>query len=114
MHQLITSGQWEIDGSCKKLIECLPTLIRDEESPEDVLKIDATETTIGDDAYDCSRYGLKSYMAAKGPPMVVKIDRMVEAAQFNDPTSEMIFRNKWTVREERKLKPLHFGRKWRR
>ena len=114
MHQLISSGQWEIDGACTKLIECLPTLIRDEDSLEDVLKVDATETTIGDDPYDSARYGLKSYLAQKGPPMGVRIERKVEAAQFTDPTSEMIFRSKWEKQELRKAQPAHFGRRWRR
>lgn len=55
--------------NCKHAIECLPRMLHDPSRPEDVLKVDATETDEwgGDDPYDVIRYGLMSR-----PPLSVK------------------------------------------
>lgn len=47
---------------CTKTIECLARMIHDPRRPEDVLKVDATETDpwAGDDPYDMFRYGVMS------------------------------------------------------
>lgn len=50
--------KWFITANCTQLIECLPILEIDPNNPEDVLKINATETEIGDDPYDGCSYGL--------------------------------------------------------
>ena len=51
--------QLEIDESCQKLIENIPTLQHDPHRPEDVLKVDIDdEGNGGDDPYDACRYGL--------------------------------------------------------
>jgi phage terminase large subunit len=54
--------QLQIFETCKRTIECLPRLIHDPSRPEDVLKIDASESDPfgGDDAYDMLRYALMS------------------------------------------------------
>ena len=55
-----------IDPRCARLIECLPSLQRDPNRPEDVLKVDTDDDGLGgDDAYDDARYGLM--YAAKTP-----------------------------------------------
>ena len=46
MHQLLSAGLWTIDPSCKRLIECIPNLQRDEEKREDVMKCLAVGTLI--------------------------------------------------------------------
>ena len=49
----------KIFSRCAQLIECIPTMQHDPHRPEDVLKMDADEDGLGgDDAYDCTRYGL--------------------------------------------------------
>jgi len=115
MYNLLDSGGWIISRECTKLIECLPTLVRDmERNTEDVLKVDYSENYIGDDAADCARMGLQHELQVAGIPPEVRIERKVEAAKFSDPTSEMIFRSKWQKEEKRKAQPAHFGRRWRR
>ncbi len=54
MYQLLESDAWVITENCTKLIECMPTLVRDTARVEDVRKMD------GDDAADSARYGLVS------------------------------------------------------
>jgi len=51
-----------IHPRCKQLIACLPRLVHDPHRPEDVLKVDSTDTDpyCGDDTYDCLRYFLMS------------------------------------------------------
>lgn len=71
MKRCLTDGRWKISRSCVKLIECLPNLIRDmERNPEDVLKVDWSETSLGDDPYDAASYGLQyvSNYAPQIPP----------------------------------------------
>lgn len=115
LYNLLKSGMWSISEECPKLLECLPEMIHGEDkSLEDVLKVDWSPGHIGDDPYDCARYGLKSYLRQGSIPIEVKVERRVEAAKFTDPTSEMIFRNKWEHQERKKIQPAHFGRSWRR
>jgi hypothetical protein len=54
MYQLLESDAWKIADNCRALIDCLPTLVRDERRVEDIRKVD------GDDAADAARYGLVS------------------------------------------------------
>ncbi|HEY2460424.1 MAG TPA: hypothetical protein VGI16_06440 [Candidatus Acidoferrum sp.] len=54
MYQLLESDSWAITENCAKLIECLPTLVRDTRRIEDIRKVD------GDDPADAARYGLVS------------------------------------------------------
>jgi phage terminase large subunit len=65
MHQLIDKRMWKIHRSCTRLIECLPQLVRDmERNSEDVLKVDYSDTFIGDDPADAARYGLQGMVQA--------------------------------------------------
>ena len=54
MYQLLESNAWVITENCIKLIECMPTLVRDNARSEDIRKMD------GDDPADSARYGLVS------------------------------------------------------
>src|SRR5271168_2592174 len=54
MYQLLESNAWIITENCAKLIECMPTLVRDNSRVEDIRKMD------GDDPADSARYGLVS------------------------------------------------------
>lgn len=68
MSQLLDSGMWQIADSCPKLIQCLPTLIRDEDNEEDVLKVDYSENEVGDDAYDGASMGLQHMLGSSSIP----------------------------------------------
>lgn len=54
MYQMLETNAWVITENCEKLIECMPTLVRDAGRVEDIRKID------GDDPADSARYGLVS------------------------------------------------------
>jgi len=55
-----------IHPRCRRTIECIPRLVHNKDRPEDVLKIDATDSDpfSGDDCYDAVRYFLMSRPAA--------------------------------------------------
>jgi hypothetical protein len=54
MYQLLESNAWVITENCTELIQCIPTLVRDNSRNEDIRKMD------GDDPADSARYGLVS------------------------------------------------------
>ena len=92
MHQMLQTDSWLISTACPHLIDTLPVLVHDEEPRhEDVLKIDATESTDGDDAYDGARYGLKTFLKPGTIPDETKIERVVRefANQRNTTVEEM-------------------------
>lgn len=70
---------WQVSDDCQHLIECIPSLIRDPENPEDVYKIDYSENMIGDDPYDAARMGLQWMLGASVVPALVAAERKVEA-----------------------------------
>jgi hypothetical protein len=79
IYNLLRSGLWTISSACPKLIESLPTLIHDEDNLEDVLKVDAGEGQIGDDAYDSARYGLYSKLQARIAPLAERVNDGIKA-----------------------------------
>ena len=54
MYARLESNAWLITENCAKLIECIPTLVRDNARHEDIRKME------GDDPADAARYGLVS------------------------------------------------------
>lgn len=60
--QIIKRPKFYVRANCWRTIRCIPQLQIDENDPEDVLKVDATENDIwaGDDAGDETRYGVMS------------------------------------------------------
>jgi len=127
MYQLLENNQWVITANCRALLDCLPTLLRDERRVEDVRKVD------GDDPADAARYGLVSgvryagfgahsrapgagqappdkFSAAAprfvpGVPLQVQIERQILA---KDPTSQAILRQKLEAEARKQLGPHHF------
>lgn len=53
-----------ISDECKSLITCLPSLVRDPDNTEDVMKTDFSANGIGDDAYDGWSMGLQEMLGA--------------------------------------------------
>ncbi|HMD31664.1 MAG TPA: phage terminase large subunit, partial [Candidatus Acidoferrales bacterium] len=63
MYQLLESQQWIVTDNCHRLVELLPTLVRDDRNVEDVAKV------AGDDPADAARYGLKSRLRPRTAPL---------------------------------------------
>jgi hypothetical protein len=105
IYQMLQGGQWVIADHCTRLIDCLPTLIRDPANVEDVQKMD------GDDPADSARYGLKSRLASARAPIEQRVAERVSAV---DPTSRAIWTQKYLAEERRgaraPLLPQRHGR----
>jgi hypothetical protein len=130
---LLEDDAWLIADTCGKLIECIPTLVRDERRMEDIRKVD------GDDPADAARYGLVSGArfcdfsnqcsaistndAARnlssmgqttphfvhGMPLGEQIARQVSA---EDPTSRAIHYQRLESEARQFLRPKRLPRRW--
>jgi hypothetical protein len=79
MNKMLSERKWLISRKCTKLIECIPTLMRDmERNTEDVLKVDWSENTLGDDPADSARYGLQYMVQSPIKPLNVRIQEKIE------------------------------------
>lgn len=93
LSQLLDSGMWQISEDCPKLIECMPTLIRDPKNTEDVMKVNWTmEGQIGDDSYDCARMGLSYMLGSSRKPAEELIREQAQAIE--DPVTRALFVHK--------------------
>lgn len=102
----IKVAKLQISEDCPNLIRTIEKAPRDEDNREEIAEF------LGDDSLQSAGYGLYAMFGKPETiPHEVVIERKVEAAKFTDPTSEMIFRSVWTKQEERKAKPVHFGRR---
>jgi hypothetical protein len=100
MSRMLDNGKWIISRKCEKLIECLPTLMRDmERNTEDVLKVDWSENYIGDDSADSARYGLQYMITAPALPWVETLRQELEGV--TDPTSRAVHTQRLTAEHER-------------
>ena len=75
MRELLTYRKWVIASCCTQLIQTLPLMSRDEKKVEDCVKFHggASSGSIGDDAADCARYGLKSRLGDTPVPHDVQL-----------------------------------------
>lgn len=75
---LLSADMLAISEACPKLIGCMPTLIKNEDNTEDVLKVDWSVNEIGDDPYDGASMGWQNELGAKViTPATVVADRKV-------------------------------------
>ncbi len=81
MSQLIDANMWLISDACPKLIQCIPTLIRDEDNEEDVLKVDWSENEVGDDPADAARMGLQYMLGKSAIPIDVQRQRLLASVR---------------------------------
>lgn len=81
MYQLLESDAWIIAENCTKLIECIPTLVRDNSNIEDIRKMD------GDDPADSARYGLVSGGRIAGVGTAFAPSRAGQPPPLNPPGS---------------------------
>ena len=81
MYNAIKKGELVILESCKEIILAIPSLMRNPDLLDDVLKVDAK----GDDCYDGFRYGLFGHLGARKKPRAqAEAERVKELAK-NDP-----------------------------
>lgn len=111
MHQLIDADMWRISRNCPKLIECLPTLVRDmEKNPEDVLKVDYSSDCLGDDPADAARYGLQNMYSASKEPWEVALGRHLAAIKTPEGQPDYTRRHlehlRMTEKHEQETKPV--------
>lgn len=111
MSQLLESGMWQIVGEdCPKLVECIPSLIRDPKNTEDVLKVDFEENHIGDDPAESARYGLQFMFGAPAiKPLDLRVAERVDAIWKADPTAAMFQASQIREQEKAKGKPQFSG-----
>lgn len=121
--QLLDSDMVEISDACPKLIECLPTLIRNEDNTEDVLKVDFAANEIGDDPYDGASMGLQHMSNTPMLPVTVLAERKVaqyaasigkEVEDLDINTNAQLLRRA-TAQEQRRRNKRRggLGRIWR-
>lgn len=85
-YQMMKSGFWTCDPSCKVLVETIPNAMRDEDKLEDILKVNvAGEDGFGDDSWDSVRYGLYSKLTPGQMPLEMRVLNRV--AHLPDMTS---------------------------
>jgi len=84
MSQLLESDMWQIVGEdCPKLVECIPSLVRDPNNTEDVLSVNYSENGIGDDPADSARYGLQFMLGASVKSRAVLLEEKLRDVRKN-------------------------------
>jgi len=105
MYNMFKSGDLVILDTCKEIILAIPSLMRNPDELDDVLKVDAK----GDDVYDGFRYGLYGHLAARKKPMAdVQRDRLKELVK-TDPLAAHFYNLKLT--EDAKARTVCFVQK---
>lgn len=90
MYNTIKKGEVVILDVCKEIILAIPSLMRNPDELDDVLKVDAK----GDDCYDGFRYGLYGHLGAKKKPNAdVQRDRVIELKK-TDPFAAWFLQQK--------------------
>jgi hypothetical protein len=81
MYNAIKKGELVILDICKEIILAIPSLMRNPDLMDDVLKVDAK----GDDAYDGFRYGLYGHLSGKKKPEEQVAKERVLELRKSDP-----------------------------
>ncbi len=81
MYNMIKKGDLVFLDTCKEIILAIPSLMRDPDNLDDVLKVDAK----GDDCYDALRYGLYGHLAARNKPAAQAEKERIAELKKNDP-----------------------------
>lgn len=108
LSQLLDADMWHISEDCPRLIECLPSLVRDPKNTEDVFKIDFVANQIGDDAYDDVRMGLQYMLGSSRRPQSEIIAE--QARTIVDPVARALYVHKHTFSQQthgRAVKPAN-------
>jgi hypothetical protein len=81
MYNHIKNGDLVILDTCKEIILAIPSLMRDPDNIDDVLKVDAK----GDDAYDGFSYGFYGYLGARKKPAIQAQAERITELKKSDP-----------------------------
>jgi hypothetical protein len=92
LSQLLDADMWHISEDCPRLIECLPSLVRDPKNTEDVMKVDFSTNQIGDDPYDGAGMGLQHMLGSSRRPQSEVIAE--RAREIEDPVTRALFIHK--------------------
>jgi hypothetical protein len=87
IYNMLRNGELVVLDTCQDIINAFPTLMRDPDMPDDVLKVD----TRGDDAYDGFRYGIYGMHKSKKKPQSQKVE---EYAKTLDPMAAWFYKIK--------------------
>lgn len=79
MSQVIEARTWLISDRCAKLIEAIPEMMRNEDHPEEMAKLDYDGTQVGDDPVDSAGMGLQWMIGTVEKPDEVKRDEEFHA-----------------------------------
>lgn len=90
MYNLIKKGEIVILDTCKEIVLAIPSLMRNPDLLDDVLKVDAK----GDDCYDGFRYGLYGHLGAKKKPEKDVIRDRVMDLKKTDPLAAWFLQQK--------------------
>ena len=90
MYNIIKNGELVILDTCKDIILSIPSLMRDPDNLDDVLKVDSK----GDDAYDGFSYGLYGYLGAKKRPDADIVRDRVKELAATDPLAAWFYQEK--------------------
>lgn len=87
MYNMFKNGDLVILDICKDIIHAIPSLMRDPDSIDDVLKV----STRGDDCYDAFRYGIYGMLSTRKKPDEITVE---EHAKTLDPIAAHFYRLK--------------------
>ena len=99
IYNMLRNGELVILDTCKDIINAFPSLMRDPDNIDDVLKV----STRGDDCYDAFRYGIYGMYRSRGKPEEVSIE---EHAKKLDPVAAHFYRLKMMHDRENANKPF--------
>lgn len=106
LYNLLYTGELVFLDNCQEIIQALPTLQRDPDHLDDVLKVDNK----ADDCYDACAYGLFGQLAARKKPSEQVAREKIAA--ISDPFIRRMTQFKLTMDAEKKRTPVPFA--WQR
>ncbi len=99
-----------IVNSCVELPRCIPLALRDEDTPDDVARVDGA---LWEDVVDGVRYGLAGLLGPKiKAPFVYRAKELYASTEDLSPTARAMIMKKFHV-EQRPSKILSRGKRWR-
>ena len=99
MYNMLKNGELVIMDHCKDIIQSIPSLMRDPDNLDDVLKTEAK----GDDAFDGFRLGLYGQLATRKKPIE---DTIREHAQTLEPLAAHFYRMKMALQTKNANTPF--------
>src|ERR1700690_176320 len=99
MYNMLKNGELVILDHCRDIVNAIPSLMRDPDNLDDVLKTEAK----GDDVYDGFRLGLYGHLATKKKPVE---DSIREHALTLDPLAAHFYRMKMALQTKNANTPF--------